>query len=122
MNELKMTLCLSNDSILISQDILEMLGSPRQIQMLFHDEKKQIVLRACGEDDCSALVVAQKKSEPFTMSGRVILGRLKKILKWEDECPRLVFGSYNKDNNVVLFNLNNAIKADTNVPPIEMGE
>ena len=55
---LTLTLCLNEDSILVSRAILEALEHPRQVQMLINEERKMLLLQACTVDDreyCSFL-------------------------------------------------------------------
>lgn len=41
---LSLTLCLEEDSILLSEAVLEALGHPRQVQMLINQEQQMLLL------------------------------------------------------------------------------
>lgn len=58
MNEpLTLTLCLEEDSILVSRAILDALDHPRQVQMLINEERQMLLLQACTVDAREAVVV-----------------------------------------------------------------
>ena len=54
---LYLTLSLEEESILVGADVLEILGRPRQIQMMINDEQKKLLIQACTVDDREAVVV-----------------------------------------------------------------
>lgn len=121
-NDLKLTLCFDDDSILVSKAVIKRLGNPKQIQMLINDKDKLLVLRPCDVVDRDALVVPTIVSGPFAMSGRVLLKRIKKTNAWDDDAPRIVCGEYHASHNFVLFDLSKAEKAKNEPPLLECGQ
>lgn len=65
---LTLTLCLAEDSILLSDAILEALGHPCQVQMLINEERQMLLLQACTVNDREAIVIPPLTMEHFEMS------------------------------------------------------
>lgn len=102
---LTLTLCLEEDSILISRAILDALGQPRQVQMLINDEQKMLLLQACTVEDREAVVVPQQPLSLFEMSGHSLLKRIRKLTGWTDNRARVLCGNYIPTHRVIVFNL-----------------
>ena len=51
MNNITLTLNLQEDSIFLSQSVLEALDWPRQVQLLINNEEKMLLLRSCTIED-----------------------------------------------------------------------
>ena len=54
-----LTLCLGEDSILVSRVILDALNSPKQVQVLINEERQTLLLQPCGVYDREARVVQE---------------------------------------------------------------
>ena len=65
---LMLTLCLEEDSILVSKAILETLEHPKQVQMLINEERQMLLLQACTVDDREAVVIPPEIRMQFEMS------------------------------------------------------
>ena len=100
-----MTLNLLDDSILLNEGVLTALDRPRQVQILINSEEKKLVLRACTIDDQQAVVVPEEHEPQFEISGRSLLKKIRRMVGWEDNRPRLCYGKYLPANQAILFDL-----------------
>ena len=106
--QILLTLNLPEDSILLNEGILEALDWPRQVQILINPEEKKLLLRACALDDIQAVVVPEKRVEQFEISGRSFLRKIRQLVGWEDNQPRMCVGEYLPSHQAVLFDLSSA--------------
>ena len=90
---LTLTLCLEEDSILLSEAVLEALGHPRQVQMLINQEQQMLLLQAGTVDDREAIVIPPLTLEHFEMSGHSLLRRIRRLTGWTDNYPGLSTGT-----------------------------
>lgn len=89
-----LTLNLMEDSILLNEGVLDALDWPRQVQILINKEEKMLLLRACTIDDQQAVVVPEERAVQFEISGRSLLRKIKHMVGWEDDRPRMCYGEY----------------------------
>ena len=115
-NQLTLTLCLDEDSILLGEPVLEALGHPRQVQMLINEERQMLLLQACTVDDREAIVIPPMTLEHFEMSGHALLKRIRKLTGWIDNHPRVVFGSYLPTHSAIVFDLHSAQLSSLQMP------
>ena len=108
MNE-PLTLCLNDDSILVSRAVLEALDCPRQIQMMINDEQRMLLLQPCTVESREAIVVRPDAEMQFEMSGHSLLKRVRRLTGWADSAPRVVFGNYISSHHAVVFDLSTAV-------------
>ena len=113
---LAMTLCLSEDSILLDEGILDALGHPRQVQMLINEERQMLLLQACTVNDREAIVIPPMSMEPFEMSGHSLLRRIRRLTGWTDDRPRVVFGSFLPAHCAIVFDLQTAQLSPVQLP------
>ena len=117
MNEpLMLTLCLEQDSILVSKAILEALNQPRQVQMLINDDRQMLLLQACTVDDREAVVIPPDTVMQFEMSGHALLKRIRRLTGWADDQPRVVYGNYIASHQAIVFDLHTAQPAELRMP------
>lgn len=100
-----LTLNLAEDSILLNDGVLSALDWPRQVQILINQEAKMLVLRACSVEDKQALVMPSEHVLQFEISGRTFLKKVRHLIGWEDNIPRMVYGEYLPAHQAVRFNL-----------------
>ena len=100
-----LTLNLADDTILLNDGVLDALDWPRQVQILINQETKQLVLRACSIEDKQALVMPSERVLQFEISGRTFLKKVRHLIGWEDNVPRMVYGEYLPAHQAVRFNL-----------------
>lgn len=65
-DRLSLTLSLKEDSIYVGQKVIEILGNPRQIQMMMNEEQKKLLIQACVYFGRKATRASQAK---YTGSG-----------------------------------------------------
>ena len=109
---LYLTLSLEEESILVGADVLEILGRPRQIQMMINDEQKKLLIQACTVDDREAVVVPPQPTLRFAVSGHSVLKRIRKITGWRDSQPRRVAGYQIPEHYAIVFDLMTAEPVD----------
>ena len=114
---LMLTLCLEEDSILVSKAILEALERPKQVQMLINEERQMLLLQACTVDDREAVVIPPDTIMQFEMSGHALLRRIRKLTGWADSQPRVVYGNYIASHQAIVFDLHTAQPAELRMPP-----
>ena len=102
---LMLTLCLEENSILVSKAILEALDTPKQVQMLINDERRTLLLQACTVNNREAVIIPQSSFGQFEMSGQALLKRIRKLTGWADNLPRVVYGEYVPQHKVIVFDL-----------------
>ena len=117
---LTLTLCLEEDSILVSRAILEALEHPKQVQMLINDERKMLLLQACSTEDREAVVVPPLAMQHFEMSGHSLLKRIRRLTGWTDNRPRVILGDYLPSHNAIVFELLTAEPARVKIQLDEM--
>ena len=103
-----LTLNLVDDSILLNEGILDALDWPRQVQIMINSEEKMLLLRACTIDDEQALVMPAERVSQFEISGRSLLKRIRHMVGWEDDQPRMCYGEYIPAHQAIRFNLQEA--------------
>lgn len=114
---LMLTLCLEEDSILVSKAIMDVLSKPKQIQMLINEEQKKLLIQRCSTEDREAVVIPPYSAMPqFEMSGHSLLKRIRKLTGWLDDTPRVVYGTYMPQHEVIVFDLMSAQLARLQMP------
>ena len=113
---LMLTLCLGEDSILVSRAILVALGNPRQVQMLINEERRMLLLQSCTVDDREAVVVPPVLAQQFEMSGHALLKRIRRLTGWADTQPRVIYGNYIASHQAIVFDLHTAQPAELRMP------
>ncbi len=114
---LMLTLCLEENSILVSRAVLEAMEQPRQIQMLINEDRKMLLLKACTVDEREAVVIPPEIFTQFEMSGHALLRRIRKLTGWTDSLPRVVYGNYIASHRAIVFDLHTAQPAELRMPP-----
>ena len=102
------TLNLLDNSILLNEGVLNALDWPRQVQLLINNDEKMLVLRACTVEDRQAVVVPDEHIPQFEISERTLFKKIKRLLGWEDECPRMCYGEYLPAHQAIRFDLKQA--------------
>lgn len=113
---LMLTLCLEENSILVSKAILEVLKFPRQVQMLINEEQKMLLLQACTVEDREAVIIPPPPLSQFKISGHSLLKRIRKLTGWADNNSRIVYGQYISQHHAVVFDLLLAKPSEVFIP------
>ena len=113
---LMLTLCLEEDSILVSKAILETLEHPKQVQMLINEERQMLLLQACTVDDREAVVIPPEVRIQFEMSGHALLRRIRRLTGWSDNRPRVIYGNFIPTHHAIVFDLRMAQPATLQIP------
>ena len=100
-----LVLNLMQDSIMVGNDVMEALQSPKQVQLLINTKEKKLLLKSCCIDDVQAVVIPPQETEQFEMSGHTLLKRIRKLTGWSDDLPRQVFGYLVPEHKAVVFDL-----------------
>ena len=107
-----LTLNLMEDSILLNEGVLDALDWPRQVQIMINQDAKMLLLRACTMEDKQAVVMPAERVEQFEISGRALLKKIRRMVGWEDDRPRMCFGEYLPPHQAIRFNLTEAEPVD----------
>lgn len=107
-----LTLNLMEDSILLNEGVLDALDWPRQVQLMINQDAKMLLLRACTIEDKQAVVIPSDRVEQFEISGRSLLRKIRRLVGWNDDCPRLCYGEYLPAHQAIRFNLMDAEAVD----------
>lgn len=107
-----LTLNLLEDSILLNEGVLDALDWPRQVQIMINKDEKMLLLRACTIDDQQAVVVPAERTVQFEISGRSLLRKIRHLVGWEDDRPRLCYGEYLPAHQAIRFSLADAQPID----------
>lgn len=107
-----LTLSLQDDSLYVGSDVLDALGEPRQLQMLINEEHKKILIQVCTIYDREAVVVPPQPTLFFQISGKSLLKRIKKLMKWEGDQARILCGQKVPGYHAVEFDLETAVRVE----------
>lgn len=110
-----MTLNLIDDSILLNEGVLDALDWPKQVQILINNEEKMLLLRACTIDDLQAVVVPEEHTLQVEISGRSLLRKIRTLVSWDSNLPRMCYGEYLPTHQAIRFDL-------TQAQPVELDE
>ena len=120
---LLLTLCLEENTILVSTAILDCLGNPRLIQMMINDEKRSLIIHPCKDGERESILIPDTLMYQFEYPGQSLLRRIRRLTKWPDTNPRAVYGTYIPQINAVVFDLMSAqiailqTKPESALPP-----
>lgn len=107
-NEILLTLNLTEDSILLNEGVLDALDWPRQVQIMINNNEKMLLLRACTIDDQQAVVMPEIRTLQFEISGRSLLKKIRHLVGWTDDQPRVCRGEYLPAHQAIRFHLTEA--------------
>ena len=105
---LLLTLCLEENTILVSTAILDCLGNPRLIQMMINDDMKSLIIHPCKDGDRESILIPDSLMLQFEYPGQSLLRRIRRLTKWPDTNPRAIYGTYIPQINAVVFDLMSA--------------
>ena len=91
---LLLTLCLEENTILVSTAILDCIGNPRLIQMMINDEKRSLIIHPCKDGERESILIPDTLMYQFEYPGQSLLRRIRRLTKWPDTNPRAVYGTY----------------------------
>ena len=97
-----------NEVITLDEDIIEILGKPKQVQLLINEERKMLLLRACEMDEQQAVVVPGGINPKLEIGASSFLKKIDRLMNWGNYEKHSCKGDYLPSQQVVLFNLNNS--------------
>ena len=103
-----LTLNLRDNMIVLGEGVLNALDRPQQVQLLLNKEEKMLLLRACTMEDQQALVVPEGDISLCEISGRSLLRKIRKMVGWEGNEPRVCAGEYLPAHQAIRFSLADA--------------
>ena len=106
--QILLTLNLIDDTILLNDGVLTALDWPRQVQMLLNKDEKMLLLRACTVNDQQAVVVPEGEASLCEISGRSLLRKIRQMVGWTDDQPRVCPGEYLAAHQAIRFSLADA--------------
>lgn len=111
-SDIILTLNMPEESILLNEGVLNALDWPKQVQLFINPDEKMLLLRSCSVKSREAVVIPDGCVEQFEISGRSFLRRVRQLMKWDDDEPRLCYGEYLPTLQSVRFSLNDALTAE----------
>lgn len=103
-----LTLCLRENTLLISNAIIEQLGSPSLIQIKMNEADKSLLINPCEYGTRGAVVVPDNHQYQLEMPGRSLIRRIQRITEWPDDNPRVLCGVFIPQHNAIYFSLDAA--------------
>ena len=107
-DSLILTLCMQENTLLISNAIIEQLGSPSLIQIRMNEEDKSLLVNPCEYGVRGAVVVPENRMYQMEMPDRSLIRRIQRITEWPDDNPRVLYGVFIPQHNAIYFSLDNA--------------
>ena len=114
---LMLTLCLEEDTILVSNAVFDRLDHPRLIQMLINDEKKALLIQPCAYGSREAIVIPDEPMYQFETRGQSLLRRIRRLTGSTDYTPRVLYRKYIPNPRVIVFDLTTAQLAQLQPTP-----
>ena len=93
-DSLILTLCMQENTLLISNAIIEQLGSPSLIQIRMNEEDKSLLVNPCEYGVRGAVVVPENRKYQLEMPDRSLIRRIQRITEWPDDNPRVLCGVF----------------------------
>ena len=105
MDELILGFDFVEQTLLLNDSIINVLGHPECIQLRLDEENGLLMIRTCEQGEEQAVIM-----DPGTLeiSGRSVMKKVKQLLRWNDNSPRLAYGVSLPTYNAVLFDLRDA--------------
>ena len=107
-DSLILTLCMQENTLLISNAIIEQLGSPSLIQIRMNEEDKSLLVNPCEYGVRGAVVVPDNHMYQLEMPDRSLIRRIQRITEWQDDNPRVLYGVFIPQHNAIYFSLDTA--------------
>ena len=107
-DSLILTLCLRENTLLISNAVIEQLGSPSLIQIKMNEADKSLLINPCEYGTRGAVVVPDNHQYQLEMPGRSLIRRIQRITEWPDDNPRVLCGVFIPQHNAIYFSLDAA--------------
>lgn len=101
-----------DECIMLNEGVLDALGRPQQVQILIHPEKKNLLVRSCDVKSKWAIMLDPENVMQVEIGAKALLRKLRRMLGWETEQPRICKGELVLDNTAVVFRLEEAIAVD----------
>ena len=108
MNEMILTLDMKDDLFILDETTLNVLGRPRQVQLLINTQQRKLVLRACSTEDDEAIFLPSAPVISTEISGRRLLQNIRTNMGWSDKSTRVCTGTYLANHKAVCFDLSRA--------------
>ena len=105
MDELVIGFDFAEHTLVLSDSIIEVLGHPEYIQLRLDEENCLLMVRACEQGEEQAVIMEPGMLE---ISGRSVMKKVKQMLRWNNNSPRLAYGVLLPAYNAVLFDLHDA--------------
>ena len=107
-DSLILTLCLQENTLLISNAVIEQPGSPSLIKIKMNETDKSLLINPCEYGTRGAVVVPDNHQYQLEMPGRSLIRRIQRITEWPDDNPRVLCGVFIPQHNAIYFSLDAA--------------
>ena len=118
MNEaLMLTLCMEENTLLISNGVLRQLGSPPMIQIRISESDRSLLVQPCEYGTRGAIVVPDRQMYQLETPADTLVRHIRRITGWMDNNPSVLCGVHIPQLNAVYFGLDTAQFAVLQPPP-----
>ena len=106
---LLLTMNFQDGTMMLNEGILDALGRPGQVQILLNNESKRLLIRRCEVNSRQAVLLPADYVMQVEIGGRSLLRKIRKLVGWDTEQPRIRTGEVIPDYGMVCFDLTEAI-------------
>ena len=106
--QLLLTLNFQDGTLMLNEGILDALGRPGQVQILLNKEAKRLLIRRCEVNSRQAVFMPAEHVVMVEIGGRSLLKKIRKLIGWNTEQPRICVGESIPDYQAVCFDLSTA--------------
>lgn len=114
---LMLTLCMEENTLLISNGVLDQLGSPPLIQIRISESDRSLLVQPCEYGTRGAIVVPDRQMYQLETPADTLVRHIRRITGWMDNNPRVLCGVHIPQLNAVYFGLDTAQFAVLQPPP-----
>jgi len=107
-DSLILTLCLQENTLLISNALIEQLGAPSLMQVRISESDKSLLVQPCEYGVRGAIVIPENRSYQLEIPADTLMRRIRRLTAWTDDNPRVLCGVYIPQLNAVYFSLDDA--------------
>ena len=100
------------DTVRIHKKCIDILGTPRFVQFMINPDAKILYMYGTNTRSLNCLDVPPEefsKRNQYTLHGRYFIKKLSELAGWSLDYPLIIFGEYDKQYNMIIFKLKEAI-------------
>ena len=103
-----LTLCMEENTLLVSNSVLRQLGSPPMIQIRISESDRSLLVQPCEYGVRGAIVVPDNLKYQLETPADTLIRCIRRMTGWTDNHPRVLCGVYIPSHNAVYFGIDTA--------------